>query len=215
MGDEHSIVAAYRQMIIEVEQVLGRALGYPLYADDQKNFPGTTEADGVCVGDHVPASLADEAAREIARLRTENDGLRERQAEAKKLLESSLSLFEMAKNELVEKAAEIARLEKEFADLAVQHWAKVVELKKSQERISELEEQVDDLQGKLLVAKEWQPLPDGLYFNDDIIVSGQGKSIGFRVDDQPDGTDNYWGLDPDTSGLPDDIRLCRIGRRWR
>jgi polyhydroxyalkanoate synthesis regulator phasin len=153
MSDEHSIVAAYRQMVIEVEQILGRALGYPLYADDQKNFPGTTEADGVCVGEHVPASLADEAAGEIARLRTENDGLRERQAEAKKLLESSLSVFEMAKNDLAEKAAEIARLE-------IQYWVKVAEVKKGQERISELEEQVADLQGELLVAKEWEPEND-------------------------------------------------------
>jgi hypothetical protein len=146
--------------------------------------------------------------QEVARLRTENDGLHERQAEAKRLLESSLLLFERAKNELAEKAAEIARLE-------IQYWGKVAEVKKGQERISKLEERVADLQLSLQVAKKWEPLPDGLYFNDDIVVSGQGKSIGFRVDDQPDGTDNYWGLDPDTSGLPDDIRLCRLGRRWR
>lgn len=46
----------------EIEQVLGKALGYPYICSDQKNFPGSTEADGVCVGEHVPVTLAMEAA---------------------------------------------------------------------------------------------------------------------------------------------------------
>ena len=54
-------------------QTLGKALGYPRYCDDQKNFPGATEADGVCVGDHVAESLAEEAARRIKEL-TEGGG---------------------------------------------------------------------------------------------------------------------------------------------
>lgn len=53
----------------EVEQILGKALGYPWYKDDQKNFPGTTEADGVCFGEHVPETLAQEAAQKIRTLR--------------------------------------------------------------------------------------------------------------------------------------------------
>lgn len=57
----------------EVEQALGKVLGYPWYKDDQKNFPGATEADGVCVGDHVAQSIAMEAAHKIERLR---EGLR-------------------------------------------------------------------------------------------------------------------------------------------
>ena len=52
----------------EVQQVLGKALGYPWYKDDQKNFQGATEADGVCVGEHVSASIADEAAQRIIAL---------------------------------------------------------------------------------------------------------------------------------------------------
>lgn len=52
-----------------VSQTLGRALQYPKFADDQKNFPGATDADGVCVGDHIAGSLAEEAAKEIVRLR--------------------------------------------------------------------------------------------------------------------------------------------------
>lgn len=53
----------------EIEQILGKVLGYPWYKDDQKNFPGATEADGVCVGEHLPVTLAVEAAKEIERLR--------------------------------------------------------------------------------------------------------------------------------------------------
>jgi hypothetical protein len=53
----------------DVEQVLGMALGYPWYKDDQKNFPGAIDADGVCVGEHVPATIAAEAADGIQMLR--------------------------------------------------------------------------------------------------------------------------------------------------
>lgn len=59
-----------------VSQTLGRALGYPRFCDDPKNFPGATDADGVCVGDHVAASLADEAADTIRSLRAEVERLR-------------------------------------------------------------------------------------------------------------------------------------------
>ena len=52
----------------EICQTLGRVLGYPWYKDDQKNFPGATEANGVCVGEHVAASLAAEAARRVREL---------------------------------------------------------------------------------------------------------------------------------------------------
>lgn len=55
-------IAGYQRECNEVEQVLGKALGYPWYKDDPKNFPDATEADGVCVGDHVPGSIAAEAA---------------------------------------------------------------------------------------------------------------------------------------------------------
>lgn len=59
----------------EVCQHLGKALGYPWFKDDQKNFPGTTEADGVCVGEHVPCTLADEAATRIRLLNAGNNDL--------------------------------------------------------------------------------------------------------------------------------------------
>ena len=52
----------------EIEQILGKALGYPWYKDDPKNFPNATEADGVCVGDHTAWSLAMCAADKIKML---------------------------------------------------------------------------------------------------------------------------------------------------
>jgi hypothetical protein len=52
----------------EIEQILGKALGYPRYCDDPKNFPGATEADGVCVGVEVAVTLALQAADRIAAL---------------------------------------------------------------------------------------------------------------------------------------------------
>lgn len=55
---------------VDVEQALGKVLGYPWYKDDQKNFPDATEEDGVCVGDHVAGSIAAEAASYITALKT-------------------------------------------------------------------------------------------------------------------------------------------------
>jgi hypothetical protein len=52
----------------EAEQVLGKALGYPWYKDDQTNFTGCTEADGVCTGEHTLVTLAMEASRYIKEL---------------------------------------------------------------------------------------------------------------------------------------------------
>lgn len=54
----------------EIEQTLGAALGYPRFCDDQDAFPGATEADGVCVGDHTPETLAEEAAERIVTLQS-------------------------------------------------------------------------------------------------------------------------------------------------
>lgn len=61
----------------EVCQVLGKALGYPWYKDNQDVFPGTTEAHGVCVGEHIAETIADEAARRIADLQVEIAVLKE------------------------------------------------------------------------------------------------------------------------------------------
>ena len=73
--------ACFKQQA-EICNDLGRALGYPRYCDDQKNFPGATDKDGVCVGEHVAESLAAEAAGKIAEL-----------TERCKRLETHLKLF--------------------------------------------------------------------------------------------------------------------------
>lgn len=52
----------------EIEQILGKALGYPWYKDDQKNWPDATEDDGVCVGEHVAVTLAMEAADKLGKI---------------------------------------------------------------------------------------------------------------------------------------------------
>lgn len=69
----------------EIEQMCGRALGYPWYKDDQKNFPGSTDADGVCVGEHVAETVVAElvgkyntAQKRIKRLVDAGDRLYER-----------------------------------------------------------------------------------------------------------------------------------------
>lgn len=51
----------------EAEQILGKALGYPWYKDDKKNFPDATEADGVCTGEHTLVTIAMEAASKLKR----------------------------------------------------------------------------------------------------------------------------------------------------
>lgn len=57
----------------EIQQTLGKALGYPWFKDDQVNFPDTTDADGVCIFDHVVETLASEAADTIRELRAMNE----------------------------------------------------------------------------------------------------------------------------------------------
>lgn len=61
----------------EIQQILGKALGYPRYCDDQKVFPGTKEEDGVCVFDNTAASLAMEAAEKLKKAEDETKRLKE------------------------------------------------------------------------------------------------------------------------------------------
>jgi ribosome biogenesis GTPase A len=57
----------------EIEQILGKALMYPWFKDDQENFPNATEADGVAIGDHTAWSLAMCAADKIKELQKQLD----------------------------------------------------------------------------------------------------------------------------------------------
>ena len=71
-------IRKYKEEINDIEQILGKALGYPWYKDDPKNFPNATEADGVCVAPNTAASLAMEAADRIRDLEERNKKLSKR-----------------------------------------------------------------------------------------------------------------------------------------
>ena len=62
----------------KIEQILGKALGYPWYKDDPDIFPKATEADGVCVGIETAWSLAMIAADRIKELEERNKQLSKR-----------------------------------------------------------------------------------------------------------------------------------------
>jgi len=66
--DKKAILALIKESQ-EIEQILGKALGYPWYKDDPTNFPNATEADGVCVAPNTAASLAMEAVDLITKLK--------------------------------------------------------------------------------------------------------------------------------------------------
>jgi hypothetical protein len=69
-GENKRILDAVAKESFEIEQTLAQEIGsYPWYVNDQKNFPGATAKDGVCVGDHVPASLAAEAVGQMRKMR--------------------------------------------------------------------------------------------------------------------------------------------------
>lgn len=70
-SDNARLIRACSMQQNEIQQTLGRALGYPRLCEDQKNFPGSTDSDGVCIGDHVAETLAMEAAERIKRLETD------------------------------------------------------------------------------------------------------------------------------------------------
>jgi len=60
----------------EIEQILGKVLGYPFCKTEQKNyFPDGSESDGVCIGDNNAVSLANEAAKRIEYLEDEQMGI--------------------------------------------------------------------------------------------------------------------------------------------
>ncbi len=67
----------YQKHLRACEQVAGKALGYPWFRDDQTNFPGTTEAEGVCIGDHVGDTIVEELATRFEAVTRERDAMRE------------------------------------------------------------------------------------------------------------------------------------------
>jgi hypothetical protein len=71
--DALDTISKYKKEMEEIEQILGKALGYPWFKDDQENFPNATEADGVAIGDHTAWSLAMCAADKIKELQEQLD----------------------------------------------------------------------------------------------------------------------------------------------
>lgn len=69
--------AGYQWHMHECEQIAGKALGYPWYKDDQKNFPGATEADGVCIGVHVGDTIVAELAEKYEKAKDKIAALEE------------------------------------------------------------------------------------------------------------------------------------------
>jgi hypothetical protein len=61
----------------EIEQILGKALNYPWFKDDQETFPNATEADGV-VSTGPTWLVATEAADKIKELQEQLDKHKER-----------------------------------------------------------------------------------------------------------------------------------------
>lgn len=57
----------------EICQIAGKALGYPYFKDDQKNFPGATEEHGVCVGEHICRTIVEELAEKYLQLKKEKN----------------------------------------------------------------------------------------------------------------------------------------------
>lgn len=70
LKDYAVIIDKLREESKEIEQILGKALGYPWFKDDPKNFPNATEADGVCIGVETSWSLAMIAADKIKELQS-------------------------------------------------------------------------------------------------------------------------------------------------
>jgi hypothetical protein len=68
---------ACSQMQGEIQQTAGKALGYPWFKDDAKNFPDALEEDGVCVGEHIAETIVAELASKYAALLQVLDELHE------------------------------------------------------------------------------------------------------------------------------------------
>ena len=59
---------AWRKSNDRICQTLGKALKFPAFKDDQVNFPGATEADGVVIAEEIAEDMAEYAAKRITEL---------------------------------------------------------------------------------------------------------------------------------------------------
>lgn len=87
----------------DISQTCGKALGYPWFKDDQNNFPGATEAQGVCVGEHVAETIAAELADAYKAAQAEIAKLQERV----KMLEEALNVYLQAGHKQARREASV------------------------------------------------------------------------------------------------------------
>ena len=122
-----------KRLNTEIEQTCGKVLDYPWYKNDQKNFPGSTEVDGVCVGEHIAETIASELARKYTglkqRIKRLEEELNELRSDESRLLNSNGEL-ERRINRLLEAGDNMANAAdiREYAT-AIQNWTKAKEAK--------------------------------------------------------------------------------------
>lgn len=81
----------------EACQILAQVIGgFPWYKDDQKNFPGATEKDGVCYAEHTIHTLATKVAERTAVLERELERWKSWQATNTLAAERDTALAELA-----------------------------------------------------------------------------------------------------------------------
>jgi hypothetical protein len=90
----------YRWHLRECEQIAGKALGYPWYKDDPSTFPGATEADGVCIGEHVGDTIVAELASTFAAVKAERERMREALTAAQGVLQQIIDPAKFATSSL-------------------------------------------------------------------------------------------------------------------
>lgn len=121
-----------------VEKALGFALGYPhiwthpdhgVVADD---FPGAIKSDDVCIGEHTPTTIAEEASR----------ALKERDQKIAKL-----------RAELLDYQHDWAHWFNKWTNTLDREARKSEEIAKLKERIAEQEKEIDELVGVLTEAE--------------------------------------------------------------
>ena len=145
-------IKGYQAECYAVEQTLGKALGYPAFADDTKNFPDATEAYGVCVGDHTAGTLAAEAAERIAKLTHERDAAREFVNAANKLVDvtrQQIAWAEEKQKVALESRDNQARNTAAFARENAALRSQLARLEESDERVAKLTRERDEAREEL------------------------------------------------------------------
>ena len=78
LSETKRMADAFAKELYEIEQTLGKVLGFPWRYKNQDVFPGATEEDGIETGHLQPVDIAYLAAKEITNLRQEVAALKAR-----------------------------------------------------------------------------------------------------------------------------------------